>query len=456
MIKFNYYNLIADELRKYILKRKINISTQGLNGYIKQAIRIIYLAQNKPKMHKDGYFLGYHIHSKFLRNINRNKISNCIELFNRAYGSTYHANNSKGKSNGYTHWYTFSDVLNTIIKRAESRLILAIKHEKQFGKKKYKLNLKELDEDFDTKNCFKISIGKFVFEYNAFINHLNPQCSILLKNVVGKKGKYIYINNQCKEDPWNENLGREYTILGILNKEMRKRLFSGYSEFDIDCAIQSVMLNLYSINPLKYKSFEFNKSKFPEFYNLIQNKKLNRYYYASAFNTNIETAKQIITHLSFSPNANVIYSYCKNKSPKTKVKAKNKIKNFKKESNELRKNILDKFYYNIQNSYFKIGSLKIGNIPKIIDEEIRVNNLKLKGKGRGKKKEDRIMFRLYELIEREIRGTLMNYIKSKGIEDIYQIHDCVLFKNDSITIQELQNQIKKELNINISLTGKIL
>jgi hypothetical protein len=67
---------------------------------------------------------------------------------------------------------------------------------------------------------------------------------------------------------------------------------------------------------------------------------------------------------------------------------------------------------------------------------------------------DRRIYRIYELVEHQIREEMIVYIESKGGKNVYQLHDCVIFKGD-IDVSDLKYYIFQKLNILISFSKNV-
>ncbi len=476
---------IREELLKTELKHKIENSYgyidftkyhhNSRDGFYTSLTNIVVQGTANPKKHKDreGQILGYQIYSKHIHNFKRNKIVKDIgidKILHKAYSSTYHANNSRGESNGYSHWYLFDESVNNANYMANYRLKKMIERNEKYENtnEKYKdimiyiLTIGAKPRDKHTINYIKIDKQNFIAEYQWFIEGLSEQFSIVLNRVFYWDKHFVYVDNSSFKEVDNESLdgyGRSYTPIGVLSKELRKRLLKGHIELDIETTAQTIFLNLYYMNTIKgviNTDLKQWKKDFPEHYKLITDKKMFRYKIAGLFKVDTKTAKKIITHLTYSPNANVLHAYAKDKAPSVKAKIKVGLKPFLREAKKIRKAVLDKFYYqeNDHNSHLKIGNLKLKEFKPLIDEEIRINNLKLKGKGRGKKLDDRIAFRINELVEHQIREkmiTLLEYYSKN--ECIYQIHDAVIIKElpKELSINKILGYINKELGFIIAI-----
>ncbi|MGL1862394.1 MAG: hypothetical protein OCC46_07725 [Pseudodesulfovibrio sp.] len=471
-----------------------------LKGFTHQVTKILAFAKDKPlgepfshdgtehirivdpsfhDNHIEQHVRSYHIHSDLLKKYKRNPIGKHFEhWFKESPNSGYHINNagSGKKSNGYTKWYYLGVDLIDIIDTANTLFMNALK----FQKHGYEhVNIDEsigaipfVEPDFqmDTKKYFKVKWELFLHEVELFNEHDNPQGLYLLRQMLFQDEEFVYLNNFIHDESL-DGKGRTYSVLGSLDSDIRERLLPGYVELDINASLQSTLLSLVALNTLKpWKEVDYArfKSALPLLHKLTGTdleKKLFRHSFASAFGVPVKKvhkrdvdAKTIITHLTMAPKSNYLYKYCKDKGPKRVALAKRCAEPFIKECLILRKIILDKFYYckTDENRNYKIGNLYIRDIPGMVDEQIRIDNLKLKGKGRGKVKEDRIMARIYELVEHEMRKEIVTYMESKGVDEIYQVHDCVIFPQQNtegkLTKVMIAKRVFDKLKMRISLS----
>jgi len=248
-------------------------------------------------------------------------------------------------------------------------------------------------------------------------------------------------------------------------------ILKGYTEIDINSAIQSVLVNLYYMNTIiqrKKTSLSDLKEDFPKHYALLTDKARFRRRYSYNFICDESMAKEIITSISYSPKSRIIYKYCKKRKYYNKdlqryyafsagqiLKCKKLTEPYIAETIRLRKQVLEKFYYqNLDsNKCFKIGNIRVKDFKSMIDDEIQAHNRTLKGKGRGKSLDDRRIYRIYELIERQIRLKMIEFIENKGISEHYQIHDCVIF-DGKIDTEELRQFIYQKLKMIMSFSVK--
>lgn len=444
----------------------------AINGFYTSLTKIMLDGMQNPKKDDNGLLKGYHIHSKLINNFERNKLVKDIGIKNilyKANNATYHANNSRGASNGYPYWYIFSDWIGKANQITNYRLEKMIKHNKEYAHtgKKYKQIINDIltigyrPRNKRTINYIKIDKLHFIQEYSLFKRGLSEQFSIVLNRVFYWDKNSVYVDNTVYNKSM-DGYGRVYTLIGLLSKELRKRLLSGHVELDIETTAQWIFLNLHYMNTIKGSintDLKQWRKDFPEHYKLVTDKKKFRYKIASLFHTDVQTAKKIITHLTYSPNANILHTYAKEKAPSVKAKIKVGLKPFIREAKILRTSILEKFYYqeDDHNPHLKIGSLKLKEFKPLIDEEIRVNNLKLKGNGRGKKLDDRRTFRISELVEHQIREKMITLLEYYSKDNIYQVHDALIIRSlpKELDINTIQKHIKEVLGFNISISSEI-
>lgn len=282
--------------------------------------------------------------------------------------------------------------------------------------------------------------------------------------------KYVYVENKVLNSSL-EGHGREYTTIGLFSKNFRSVILKGYTEIDINSAIQSVLVNLYYMNTIiqsKKTSLCTLKDDYPAHSELLTDKNMFRRKYSYNFRCDESMAKEIITSISYSPKSRIIHKYCKHRkyydkdlkrdcpfSPKSILQCKKLVEPYIAETTKLRERVLEKFYHqnSDSNEFFKIGNIRVKDFKDMIDAEIQEHNQTLKGKGRGKSLDDRRIYRIYELIERQIRLKMIEFLENKGIADSYQIHDCVIF-DGRIDVKELRLFIYQELNMIIGFSEK--
>jgi hypothetical protein len=324
-------------------------------------------------------------------------------------------------------------------------------------------------------NSSDLKISKYIFFslYKQFKMGLCDDFLNLLYKSKCSDDCYVYIDNSVISSSLDGN-GREYTTIGSLSKQTRHLILAGYTEVDVSTAIQSVLVNLFYMDTLvQYRDTTLSAlpKDFPSHYGLIIDKNQYRDRICCAFKCDHRYAKELITSISYSPKRRYVYKSTKQRnyietgsnyareasfSPKQIVKCKKLIEPFVKETIQLRKAVLGNFYNRKQgcNKSFKVGKILVSEFKNMIDEEIRLQNGKLKGKGRGKSLDDRRLYRIYELIEHQIRTEMINYINSLGYKDCYQLHDCIIFKGD-LDINSLKKHIYLKLNMIISFSKEV-
>ncbi|MGD9808135.1 MAG: hypothetical protein AB7E76_09395 [Deferribacterales bacterium] len=451
-------------LRKY---KDVKYHHLTLKGLVETLAKIISYSYQNKHLPSSGHVDEYHIFSTDLAILKRNKLSKYFVFFRRGDNSTYHRNNSKGSErNGYPHWYTYSDLINKAVDTAMWLTVRQIKYLDKFQyyedahKEKIRTVLRT-DADQKADSFIKVRKDIFLKLYKEFKKGLCDDFLILLNNCIGSDSEYVYAENEVLKSSL-EGHGREYTTIGMFSKNFRSVILKGYTEIDINSAIQSVLVNLYYMNTIiqsKRNSLSYLKEDFPAHYSLITNKSMFRWKYTNVFRCSEPLAKEIITSISYSPKSRIIYKYCKQRnnlfSPKSILQCKKLVEPYIAETNKLRERVLEKFYHqnSDSNEFFKIGNIRVKDFKDMIDAEIQEHNQTLKGKGRGKSLDDRRIYRIYELVERQVRLKMIEFIESKGIADFYQIHDCVIF-DGKIDVNELRQFIYQELNMIIGFSEK--
>lgn len=468
-----FQKILFDISKKYIIKelQKINVTekydNRALNGLCNYVVRILKDMYSYPHYNKGIKAIdGYHIDSTIFRNLKLNKLckyfieysSTCdgdkvtkrsFPFFLRAERSTYHRNNSRTGYNGYAHWYVPGDLIIKILNHSISIMNQILSFEHQYGNKeqeyinKLKTVLKIDLSNEDTHKYLKIHKNKIKSCFIFWKNGKYLQFSTIINNAVGIDGNYICIKNNIKETL--NGKGRKYTILGSISKEFRKFLLEDYIEIDLSSGIQTVLVNLYYnkyLYPNRYSS-EFKK-EFPMHHAFLTYKNKFRKNVSKLFNCNLEMAKKILTSISYSPNSRIIHKYCtqRNLSPERTLKCKKFIEPFIEEAKILRDTVLLKYYENDEEN------------KKIIDFDIQEHNKTLKGNGRGKSLKDRKLFRLYTIYEKQIRDAMIEYLIFNDVENIYQLHDCVIF-DKNIDLSNMPNYIYKYAKFNCKFSKEI-
>lgn len=510
-----FHKLQADILEK-MLKKNILISLKNHNiniedfhhnsllGLIKILTKIIINDFQNPKYETISYyekegtferFKGWYIYSDNLKTLSRNKICQRLsEKYNeenylikkdntyldnisffvtRVEDSTYHANNGIHESNGYSHHYTFSEMLqncyqvkNTYLKNVLERKYLNSNSKiLKYTQKLQKSNLEFMKNNYfnDNTSYFKIPLQVFKYEFEMFNRYLNPYFSTIFYNTIHFDKDYVYINNRVNKnkdlleiDGWEEKQlqGREYTVFGSLEKELRRRLFD-FEEYDVSTCVQIIMLNLYyksTVNQLHKHDFSTLKNDFPMLYEFIKDKVEVRKKISELFRIDIKKAKTLITHITNSPKTNILSVYGQHLTPLQKKRAKKYITVLVNELKKLKKEVLKKyFYYTDINSKIYIGNVKINDIKNLVTKDIENENMIKKRDNRGKCYDDRVFYRINIIVENQIRNKMIEFAKKQGCTTpIYQIHDCILSSSfPNVNVKNMSEYIKQELGLYI-------
>lgn len=460
-----FEKILSERLQQNIVdsRRGEKVHKSSLDGLVKVLTRTLVYAENHKHFDNNGKLDGYHIMSSEIKLLARNKLAqefkddgpNEYPFFTRAERSTYHANNARFGSNGYAHWYTYGNVVQKSINEAYCLFSRAVGIYTKFSDsvEKYENSLNECLEkpvDLDVSKYLVVPKGKFEFIVNRFIEGVYEGAAILINRLEYSDEKYVYIKNKIEENDRLLGLGREYTTIGLLRKDVRKFLLKGYNEVDISTAAQSVFMNLYYDFDLDIKVM---KEEFPIHYLLLTNKVKFREKIKYLFrNTtidkdpafSIDDAKRLITAMTYSPNTRFAYKYCvmRGFGAKRTKECKKFVDAFIDETKKIRAKVLNKYYENNK------------KVRELIDNDIADANSKLKGKGKGKSLDDRRMFRIYELYETKIRNTMFNYIDNKSTLNTYQIHDCIVYCAD-ISVTDLRQTIynKTSFVVKLELSG---
>ncbi|WP_229595867.1 hypothetical protein [Pseudodesulfovibrio sediminis] len=458
---------------------KQNITKRNLNGFIRQLNNILDFAYRNPK-NTTGFGLTgytYHIKYKLLANFKQNKIGKYFSYFldeAEDEGSTYHANNAWGKEkNGYCRWYRFHLDLIIILAMANRNLLRACGFSKtrihHINEADY--TIPAVPSDFEFNSAMHLRINRKIFRKEVFLFNKfhNFQVIYLIRQVIYQDEDFFYFKNFISSG-WEHGLneiGRDYTVVGQLKRVMRKRVFADYIEVDINAAMQSTFLWLISLDSRK-KWYEPDYDKIrkdlPMLHKLTgtsMEKNKVRALFAKTFNVDIVDAKLIILQLTVAPGSNVIRKYCKDKPPKTKKMARILANKLSKECNLVRKILLDRWYDRTtnENPNFRIGTLLLRDLPEMIDEVIKLGDSKRIKGGRGRSRKDRTMFRIYEAVERQIRIEMIRFLRSKGIDEVYQIHDCVIFPRHAATepstLEMLSEHIRKKIGCRLGFSHEV-
>nr|WP_321466406.1 hypothetical protein [uncultured Desulfobulbus sp.] len=464
-------------------KREIKYHHHTIDGLANKLSYVILYSIENPK-YVNNFFDGYHIYSSDLIILKNNKLYKNIIFFEKSPNSTYHKNNGKcSEKNGYSHWYRYSDFtincFNIALYLTKRQILYnrTYKVHEKYHQNKIKSVFNKTDETNNTNGLCKINKRIFLYLYSQFRKGICNDFIKILKKSLFCDDEYVYFDNNAISSSL-DGFGREYTTIGNLSKDFRKFILKGYTEIDIDCAIQSILVNLYYYNTLKpwiKVDFKELKNDYPSHHKMMADKNRFRDSVCFKFKCELPMAKQIITSISYSPNRRIIYEYCEKRKypivmengtryfdfPKKRIlECRKLIDPLVEETKKLREKVLEKFYYqnNDFNTGIKIGNIFIKNFKKLIDEDIETDNIikrqKIKGYGKGKSLEDRILFRIYQLVECQIRNKMIQFLESKNINEHYQLHDCVIFKGD-VEVKELMRFIYEELRMIILFSKKV-
>lgn len=448
-------NIIKDIKKRYDYDGK-PIHKGSLNGLVTVLTRVLMYGENHKHFNSDGHFSGNHILYSELKILKRNKLAQKfihynldsdgeyngeqLPFFRRADDSTYHANNARFGYNGYSHWYVYSNMLYKTISETYHFYKLALNHTNKFSGNvdEYVHNINDIIAkpiDLDEKKYIKVPKEKFINLVNKFIDGVYEGIGILIKRAEYVDDKYVYVLNITDTATSLNGKGRTYTTLSSLRKDVRAYILEGLTEIDLNTSAQSVLLNLYYNRKLDTDALE---KEFPKHYLLLTNKTRFREKVAYYFKCDINEAKEIITAITYSPNSRIIFKRCSLNgfSAKRIKEAKKFIEPFIEESKMIRDKVLS--VYNV------------GKIKDLIDSDIKEANKKLKGNGKGKSIKDKSISRIYTIFEKIIRDSMIEYLHSQGIENVYQIHDCVIFKGD-INVRDLQSYVMTKTSFNIGV-----
>ncbi len=476
LLKTNTYNEILKKVLRWQILKKVDETKyhhHALTGLVNTLSKIVFYSYTNKHYNSTNHIDGFHIYSKDLGLLKRNKISQKFTFFTRVERSTYHKNNSNTpESNGYSHWYAYSDLINDSIQLAIYLTIRQIKYSDRFDYYENstiaKVKSVILTRPETGRNYIKIRKKMYSRLLKLFRKGLCDDFWQLLYHSEGSDKHYVYVRNEQISTSLN-GLGREYTTLGNLSKATRHLILRGYTEIDLESAIQSVLVNLYYYNTIKIMhetTLETFKNDFPAHHKLLSDKHRFRGNVASKFKCDEKMAKQIITSISYSPKSRIIHKYCKMRKYQVKnlpynyefsnkqiVECKKVIEPLIKEAIKMRKVVLEKFYHQSKdsNNFKKLGGVLISEFKEMIDEDIKQHNKKLKGNGKGKSLDDRRIYRIYELVEHQIRLKMIEYINQNGIHEYHQLHDCVIF-DGNIDSSSLEKYIFDELNLRVSFS----
>lgn len=108
---------------------------------------------------------------------------------------------------------------------------------------------------------------------------------------------------------------------------------------------------------------------------------------------------------------------------------------------------------------FSLMGVSIASIRKDVQESIsehrslKVNECKY---GQGKKLIGKRLARLYFMLEKKVRDTVISYLDAKGVKDYHQIHDCLVFskkyKND-VQKRDIQEILQRKYGYTLTLSS---
>jgi len=508
---------IFEAMQKYMLTDFVNASYRSNDMRDSSKVTLaknltqLYLdAIGNPRIFK-GKFEGYYVYGDRIKQSKRlpfftqgKHISETLfykEFMRKAADSSYCSFPLAGKIGAHPHWYIINTEIHEIYKKAVDDYVQALeknrKHEKLLPYFKYMQSITEdevqgyfdenkINEDdyfkkYDEAEQLNEDSRVLRIRKDIYITELKHFMSTFIKNTTvqdviedAKRTKeqkfsssfatimkhsykfdndYVYVLNVTHKAAINGK-GRKYTVVSNLNKELRKRLFANHIEIDLNSFAQSASLNLYFIQSKLDMTDANIKYLFPEHFKLLKDKNAYRQQVSYAYgHIGIKKAKKILQTLTYSPDANTIYTYLKDsklpKSAKSKIKrtAELKMKKFIAEAKVLRNSTL-KF---ASEKTIVINGVK-RNMLNVIDEDIAENNKKLKGNGRGKNLSDRRAFRTIELYENTIRKAMIYTAKKHfGIKNVYQIHDCIIV-DKMLNTEQFENIISKLTRSNLSFS----
>lgn len=463
-----------------------NISNRALIGATEGFLNFIKLIRTDDFAPDHKKRTGLKFYSNKLNNLHKKSIfqDNGIELFEKVQDSCYMQTELAKKTRGYTRGYTHTYKLSQAGVELYSYMQDVLRKFKKTPKTKELLNLKSITaKDLEGLEVFKVKYLIFKELYNVyhkifitaayqdekykdFVNNMRS-IPFLLKNVIGYKDGYVYINNR---DLGKVKQDREYTVYTCLSKSLRKFIHPDYMEIDLDSACLSMNLNIYNeiakqtngkYISLKRKGSDKiirreytekdTKIEFPIITAYINNKYEGRLRVQAALgHGNIKEAKQFVTSLNFDSNhgnlnfnlnsrkVNVIYT-----------------KQLMKEIQKLQKTINQAVFKTDLN--FTLMGLPVQEIRNNIEESIKTHRYTNESKyGRGKKLLGKRMARLYFMLEKKVRDLIIKYLEYKNVQDYQQIHDCLVFNKrykNTIEKHNIQKLIKAKFGYTLSLSS---
>lgn len=442
------------------------ISNRALIGAAEGLIGIIRSIRTEDTAPDHKQRVGFKMYSNKLSNLHKKDIfkNNNIKIFEQVQDSCYMqtelAKRTKGYKSGYTHTYkltsfgvrlyeSLQEVLMKFHKTPKIKDMLGLKSIKSSdleGIETIKVQYRRFKEIYSLYHKIFV-IGECDSDSQKEFKNSMRSIPLLLKHVIGYKDGYVYIRNtslgKVKQD-------RDYTVYTCLSKTLRKYLHPDYMEIDLDSACLSMNLNIY--NEIMRQSEETHiiikrkkidkpilrqynerdtKIEFPILTAYMNNKYEGRSKIQSALGLkSIKEAKQFITSLNFDSNrGNLEFN---EKSRKVNIIY---TKQLISEIQNLQKVINETVFKSDRK--FSLMGVSVTSIRKDVQESIsehrslKVNECKY---GRGKKLLGKRLARLYFMLEKKVRDTIISYLDDKGVKDYHQIHDCLVFskkyKND--------------------------
>lgn len=461
------------------------------------------------KLNNSQKYDGIQIYKTELENLNNSELLkdynlSSTDFFTKSPSSTYHSNNAKVGYNGYTHWYrvnydsilrdfnTEKLMINHILKKEKAvkynktehiNILKSINKEVKGSKEALKSLELLSNKDFQLNpKFFILEKSKFLELQSIYEKTLESEIFVpdiihfrtLVKNVVYWNEKYVFINNMTKnskeslsevdwgsmgEDLSMNNRGRQFTVFGFLPKTLRNLMYPKLDEIDLNVALPTVFMNLYLYDtgkdtPItKAKITKFQKD-FPLVSSLINNKLNARRKISDLFYVDTKTAKTMITHLFNNPSVSLLTTYqsesSKEYTPKIKKEINSYIIPLQKEVQEIMETVTKKYITDSDNinPNLKIGTLRLRDIAHLVQNDIKTPT------GKGHSLASRIHYRIYILIEKQIRDTIIFYECKiqRNNDQIHQVHDSIVSPLLRSTVGDLEDYIEYKLGLNIGLT----
>lgn len=458
-----FYTNLENAIIHYKENKGIKYSERELKGYINKLIDVFSTVEKKEGK--------YYIYASQLTNLKRNPLDKIFNVFVKNENSTYHRNSSTLGNNGYTHWYDIKEWFIKLYEYSLEETYNYIKFNKKYENtlKECKTTIKRIKQNNLTKKnkeIFKnideyleIDKNKFLELFNLFQERGFDFFSKYLENMFYYNKDFVYINNNLNNGKIDkfDGLGRKYTVLTSTKKNIRKFIFKGFTEIDINSCSASILCNLW-LNDILNKDSKNDLSELKGLYDnlfeLITDKKSFRKKYQRILNTNEDRVKKIITHLLFEPNTVRIYenfSKEENEEFENNLLTIFEVTNPKKgilfnhlvrELLMIRRDVIDTYYEDsLQSNKIKkyyINNLDIRKIKSIVDEWFVLN------KSNENKSPSKIIHKIIELVENQIRELVFEFLLNKGINNVYQIHDAFIF-NDRINMKDLEEFIYEKI-----------